>query len=276
MSVPIMTKDVALQLEQAKADYIDSWLLAMQEQMDRPFDFDTLHIGNVRAFVARDLQEIGLFNLVIGLGLHEKELLEEIMRFYRDHGVEKYCIEINPYHVSPDFLAYLASHGFCLSRFETYVYGGVTVTPSSASPSVSIREVTPSEIDLFATLHIQGYQEALAHVPEPTLRLYRESLKVLYGRPGWHLYVAWVHDIPSGMGMLYIQDGRASLAGGATLPNQRQQGGQTALLCHRIQVAAQAQCTLVVGQASVGSTSQHNMERLGLHTAYTGTAWTRL
>lgn len=276
MSVSIMTKDVAFQLEQAKADYIASWLHAIQKQAGYSFHFDTLYRGKVRAFVARDLQEIGLFNLVTGLGFHEEKVLEEIMRFYHDHEVEKYYLEINPYHVSPDFLACLVSHGFSLSRFETYVYGEVTAPPPRVSTSISIREVTPSEIDLFATLHIEGYQEALRSVSEPILKLYYESLKALYGRPGWHLYVAWVHDIPSGIGMLYMQGGKATLAGGATIPNQRQQGVQTALLHHRIQVAAQAQCPLIIGQASVGSTSQQNMERLGLRTAYTSTTWTRL
>lgn len=271
-----MTKDRALQLEQAKVDYIDSWLQAIQEQMNHSVKINILRRGNVRAFAARELQEIGLFNVVSGLGPLEEEFLEEIVRFYRKHDIEKYFLEINPYHTSPDFLTSLASYGFSLSRFETYLYGTATITPPSHSTPVTIREVTLAEIDLFATLHMNGYQEALAHISEPTRKLYYESLKVLYGRPGWHLYIAWVNDIPGGMGMLYMQDGRASLAGGATLPEQRKQGVQTALLRHRIQVAARAQCTLVVGQASVGSTSQQNMERLGLHMGYTGSVWTQL
>jgi GNAT superfamily N-acetyltransferase len=271
-----MTKDRARQIELAKADYVDAWLQAIQGQMKTFLDIDVLRRGNVRALVAPDLQEIGLFNLVSGLSFHEKDLLEEILRFYQGHDVEKYYVEINPYFVSSGFLGYFASKGFTLSRFETYVYGGVTSTPTPASTSISIRDVTSSEVDLFADLHIQGYQEALARVSETTLKLYRECLKVLYGYPGWHLSIAWIHDIPCGMGMLYMQDGRASLAGGATLPNQRHHGIQTALLRHRIQVAAQNQCTLIVGQANVGSTSQQNMERLGLRTAYTGSTWTRL
>ena len=280
MDISIVTKDIALQLEQTKGDYIDSWLQTMQKQMNHRFNMKTLRIGNVRAFVAPDLQEIGLFNLVTGLSSCEEEAFsesfEEILHFYHNYSVEKYYIEVNPYHAPSRFLVHLTSQGFSLSRFETYVYGRGINIPSYGSNVVSIREVTSSEVDLFATLHIQGYQEALAHVSKPTLRLYYECLKILYGCPGWHLYIAWVNDIPSGMGMLYMQDGRASLAGGATLPKQRRQGVQTALLRHRIQVAAQAQCTLIVGQASVVSTSQHNMERLGLSTAYTGTIWTRL
>src|SRR5450755_2726497 len=104
MSIPIMTKNRALQLEEAKADYVDSWLQVMQEQMNHLVEIDILRRGNVRAFIARELQEIGLFNVVSGLGPREEEFLEEILHFYQKHDVEKYSLEINPYHTSPNFL----------------------------------------------------------------------------------------------------------------------------------------------------------------------------
>ena len=72
-----------------------------------------------------------------------------------------------------------------------------------------------------------------------------------------------------------MRDGMASLAGGATLPEMRQRGCQSAMLQHRILVAAQAHCSLIMGHANVGSTSQNNMERLGLRIAYTEVSWMR-
>jgi hypothetical protein len=276
MNVPLMTQEVALQLEQAKADYIDSWLQGMQEKNDNSSEIGILRIGNLRAFVAHNLQGIGLFNQAIGLSPHNMELLKEISRFYHDHGVEKYRIEINPYHVSSDFLTYLASHGFSPSRFETYLYGVATITLPYPPTIITIREITASEIDLFATIHVGGYQEALAHVSETQRNLYRESIKVLYQRPGWQLYFMCINNLPVGMGMLYIHNGIATGAGGATIPSYRQKGGQAALGHYLIQVAAQAHCALTVAQTNVGSTSQHNMERLGMRIAYTGSSWVRL
>jgi hypothetical protein len=271
MSFSLMTQRLALQLEQSKGDHIESWLRGMQEQPGNPFGVDMLQRGNVRAFVARGLQEIGLFNQVIGVGPQEQEHLPEIMQFYRDHGVEQYRLEINPYNAPPDFLFYLATLGLYQSSFEAYVYSFVPFegSVSSSFTTVTIQDVTSSELDLFADIHVEGFREALSHLSDKTRKLYRECTKILYQRPGWHLYLAWVNNIPSGMGMLYMQDGRAVLAGGATIPHMRQLGCQTALLRHRVLAATYAHCSLIAAQTSVGSRSQQNMQRLGMRVAYT-------
>lgn len=274
MTFPIMTRDIAFQLEQSRADFIESWLQGLREQPGNPYGVDVRRIGNARAFVARSLAEIGLFNQVIGFGSQDKELLDEIIDWYCEHGVKRYRLDVNPYSASPDFLAHLASHEFFQSSFQTYMCGLPTSDPPFASTAVAIREVAYSEVDLFADIHVEGFREVLSHLPEETVRRYRESTKVLSRLSGWHLYLVLVNDTPCGIGMLYIQNGIASLAGGATLPQFRQHGCQTAVLRHRMIVAAYTHCSLVVGQASVGSTSQQNMERLGVRTAYTGTLWT--
>jgi hypothetical protein len=247
----------------------------MQGYAGNPFGADLVQMNHVRVFAARHLQEIGLFNVVIGLGMQDIYLLPDIIQFYRDHGIARYRLEINPYRATLDFLAALSASGFTLSSFQTCLYGVPTLNPLVSSfPSIIVREVASSEIDLFADLHVQGFQEALSQVPEQTRTLYRESTKALYQLPGWHLSLIFINDLPSGMGMLYIQDGLALLAGGATLPHMRKQGGQTASLRSRLIAAAHAHCTLISAQTSVGSKSQQNMERLGMRTAYTGTAWT--
>ena len=273
MNIPVMTRERALQIERAKADYIESWFCGMREETGNPFGVEVLHSGGVRAFAARNLKEIGLFNRVIGLGSQDEALLSEIVQYYREQEVDTYLIDINPYCASFDFLAQLASHGFEPYQFQTFVYGVPVFDPPVASAAVPIREVDPREIDLFADILVRGFQEALATVPNETRRLYQESIKVLSKVPGWHLYFATVDDVPSSIGMLYIQDGMASLAGGATLPEKRHWGCQSAMIRHRILTAAQAQCTLMMGHTEVGSTSQNNMERLGLRVAYTEVSW---
>lgn len=275
MTIPIVTRDRAHELQQIKADHIDSWFQSMQEQNSQRFKTFVFRAKDLRAFCAPDMQAIGLFNQVIGLGPQNQELLAEIMHFYREQGVETYRIEVNPYTTSTDFLASLAEAGFFMSRFENCLFrtfaDRIDENPGGA---VLIREVAPSDIDLFADLHVQGYAEALTHLPAAVLRLYRESTKTLFQRQGWHLYLAMVDGIPSGMGMLYIHQDTAIFAGGATIPSQRGKGVQTALLQHRLRVAAQSHCRLIVGQTSVGSTSQHNMERLCMRLAYTGVGMT--
>ncbi len=68
---------------------------------------------------------------------------------------------------------------------------------------------------------------------------------------------------------MHLRNGVAVLAGGGTLPEFRGRGGQTALLRRRVSDASSSGCDLVVSQATPGSTSQRNMERIGFHPAYT-------
>ena len=70
-----------------------------------------------------------------------------------------------------------------------------------------------------------------------------------------------------------VGDGIGYLANAATVPGFRGRGCQTALLARRIADAAAAGCDLVAGQATFGSTSQRNMERMGLRPAVTVTTW---
>jgi len=273
LQIPLITQKIARQLEQAKADHIDSWLQGIREQTSLSSKIDILRIGDLRAFVAPHLQEIGLFNQTIGLGPDNQEALQEVEHFYHHYRVETYRLEINPYHTSSEFLAYLAVRKFSPSRFETYLYGTPEHTVFTFSDNTTIREITASEVDLFATIHVKGYQEALASVSETQYALYRESTKVLYHRLGWRLCFMCKNNLPIGMGMLYTANGIATFAGGATLPEYRQRGGQTALIQYLLEASAQAHCEIAVAQTSVGSGSQQNVERSGMRTAYIASSW---
>jgi len=276
MKLPVMTRALALRLERSRADYIESWLEVMREQPGNPYGVEIGRFGPARAFVACGLPELALFNRVLGLASGQEEDVGKIRRFYHDHGVEDYRIDINPYHADPRILKELAIQGLSQSLFQTYLYGIPTVTKRSydATPSMKVREIMASEVEIFADLHIEAFREALAQLPEETVQAYHDCTMLLYRHPGWHLSLALLDNVPIGIGMLYMRDGVASLAGGATHADFRHRGSQTATLEHRLTVAVHAQCTLVVGQASVGSTSQHNMERVGMCTAYTETTWT--
>ncbi len=65
------------------------------------------------------------------------------------------------------------------------------------------------------------------------------------------------------------------LAAAATLPEWRSRGCQTALVRRRLNDAALAGCDLAAVEATPGSASERNLERLGLRLAYTRVIWTR-
>jgi GNAT superfamily N-acetyltransferase len=65
----------------------------------------------------------------------------------------------------------------------------------------------------------------------------------------------------------------AVVGGASTLPERRGEGGQSALLRHRISVATQAGCDLLVATAQPNSVSAANLRRAGFRTVRR-TAWT--
>ena len=274
MQLPPLSYEIAANVEQLKGDHLESWIRGMQHNNKQFFGVEIVQIDHVRMFAARHLQEIGLFNVVVGLSSQDAHLLPEIVRFYHDRAIQQYHLEINPYRVNATFLESLARSNFVLSAFQTYLYGIPQANAVSFPFSLTtVRDIAPSEIDLFADLHLQGFREALARIPEETSKRYRAGLKVLYQLPGWYLSLILIKNIPVGMSMLYTQNEMALLAGGAVVAEHRKQGGHMASLQHRFQTATRNQCTLVAGQASVGSQSQQNMQQFQMQTIYTGTNW---
>jgi hypothetical protein len=78
--------------------------------------------------------------------------------------------------------------------------------------------------------------------------------------------------------MCVIIDGAAQLFAGATAPQYRQRGSQTAVIAARAQVAAEAGCRWVVTQTGVEgpgthNSSLHNLLRLGFQALYERPNW---
>ena len=102
-----------------------------------------------------------------------------------------------------------------------------------------------------------------------------ESIGLLIGRPSMHCLFAQIQDTLAAIAILYIHEGVGYFATGATLPVWRGYGCQRALLEARIAIAATEGCDLISGQTGITTTSQHNMERVGLRIAYTKALWTQ-
>ena len=100
----------------------------------------------------------------------------------------------------------------------------------------------------------------------------REALEQVFkdttGVAGFERYLAWRDDAIAGGGALRIWNGIAQLSGAATLPDHRRRGVQSALLRHRLAVAARAGCDIAVVTTSPGSKSQENVQRQGFFLLY--------
>lgn len=86
--------------------------------------------------------------------------------------------------------------------------------------------------------------------------------------PGTTQFLALVDGQPVGCASLWVVDADGVRTGwlgaAATIPSARGRGVQTALVRHRLQLAADAGCDLAGATASVGSTSSRVLRRCGL------------
>jgi len=175
--------------------------------------------------------------------------LDEIAAFYGD----------TPWWVSD-------SHGLGAELEErgfTRDYGWMKfsrgVGPRQARSDLSVVKVGPERADDFAVVVTGGFG-----MPDWTKPLAANVVD----RPGWSCYVAYDGDAPAGAGALYVHEGVGWLGLGATLPEFRGRGAQSAILAARIEEARRLGCTAVTtetGELQDGrpSNSYRNIARAG-------------
>ena len=149
---------------------------------------------------------------------------------------------------------------------DTILYGmpgAADAQPEASSGDHPIvREVGAAEAGQVQSLYVDGFE-----FPPGDRDFARGYLPRQVDNPNNHMFVAELDGAPVAMGLLWVHDRIAYLAGGATLRAQRNRGCQTALLHHGSAVAAAMGCELLVSRTGVSTGSQHNMERLGLRLA---------
>ena len=175
--------------------------------------------------------------------------LDEIAAFYGD----------TPWWVSD-------SHGLGAELEErgfTRDYGWMKfsrgVGPREARSDLSVVKVGRERADDFAAVVTGGFG-----MPDWTKPLAANVV----GRPGWWCYVAYDGDAPAGAGALYVHEQVGWLGLGATLPEFRGRGAQSAILAARIEEARRIGCTAVTtetGELEDGrpSSSYRNIVRAG-------------
>lgn len=264
-----LTIDLAQRVGISDSGLWTAWFEAMRELPGNPHGIEIKQVGRAILLHAHAMPT-AYYNRVLDVGPDELHVLDEITGFYYERATP--CrIDLNPFRCSDELLDGLVQSGFQPASLQTNLYGKASRRRSS-QPGVRVRAVRADEVSFFADLYESAY-----HCGEPTrsrmARFRTDSIRARYGRPGWHFYLATVDGAPAGGGILFVQDGVASLAGGATVPKLRNRGVQGAVLGRRIADAAGLGCDLVVSRCGVGTISQRNLERAGLATAYTKIIW---
>jgi GNAT superfamily N-acetyltransferase len=218
-------------------------------------------IGGALCLRLEPLSTVTMFNRVLGLGIERPatdEQLDEALAFLL--GVEAY-VTVAPEAEPRDLGDRLHARGLAPDRGWTK-FSRSTADPPKAHTELRVERDESGE----------GFAEAAARgfgVPD----LFLDWLRRLPGRDGWECFVAFNDDAPAAAGALYLAGEVGWIGIGATVPEQRGKGGQSALLAARIRAAADAGCQVVVtetgepvdGQANG---SYRNILRAGFEPAY--------
>lgn len=212
-----------------------------------------------------------LINRVLGLGIHSQpthDQLNEIKRIYRDAGVSRFFLHVVPQFMGPDTEQVLTDCGYRRYRgWMKFKRGTAEVEP--VKTDLEVRRIGPEEASDFAAIAAPAFDMTPATEP---------VIAALANNPDWHLYMSFDGSRPAGTGAIYIKGSFAYTDWGATHPDFRRRGSQTANLNARISDALAGGCTTIVtvtGEAVPGDPqhSYNNILKRGFEEAYLRENW---
>jgi hypothetical protein len=267
METILPSPELILKIEQSEKDYMQDRMEAIRNRQGNPEGVDIAYFGNAMCIYSKTMPWPA-FNTVKGFSSADVDYIDDILDFYRSRQ-RKVQFEIVPSRVDQRTLTELSKRGFYQSGFHNSMYCKPVSEKIPLPDQVQIRELNEKEFTTYATIHCRG-----TGLPDNGIPPVAENNRVLWHRPGWKFFIAYVFDQPAAAGVMYSKNGICSLTFAATLPKYRNQGLHKVLLKTRIVEAASQNCELVVGQCAFLSQSHRNMEAVGMKLGYVRTTWT--
>ena len=174
-----------------------------------------------------------MFNHVFGLGLDRPAGEDDLARLAAAYGGRAHHVALSPAARPGELGDLLAARGYAPDYGWVKFRRGVEPLPA---PATGLR-VVPAE-----GRHAAAWGAIVARAFElPSFAA--AWLAALPGRPGWSCLVAVDGDEPVAAAALFADGAAGWVAFGATLPEHRGRGAQTALLAARVARAAELGCT---------------------------------
>jgi hypothetical protein len=145
------------------------------------------------------------FSRVVGLRAGHEQHIEDIVRWYREHGI-KPTFEMVPGH-------YATSLGRELTRLEYFQSGfhvsliGKPASAAYANEPLAIEPVTADNMEEFLDAYVAGW--GIAEKDQPQFKV---NVRPWLNQPGWSLYVGRLNGQPAAAATLYLKDGVGYLA----------------------------------------------------------------
>jgi hypothetical protein len=206
------------------------------------------------------------FNRIVGLGIKQPVIeaeLDKAAEIFQAAGCKNYMVQLSPQAQPPEIPTWLERRGFKVSSNWAKVYRG-NEPPIGVKTSLRVEEVGDEYAEAYANVALTAFG-----MPQEL----KPFVSGLFGKPGWHLYLAFDTDQPASAGAMYVSGETAWLGFGSTLAQYRNQGGQGALFARRIQDGISLGCKWFVTETGEDkpdhpNPSYHNMIRHGFRLAY--------
>lgn len=266
MSRLLPSLELTAEIERSEMDYMTDRMLAIQSRPGNPEGVEIETFGQAVGLYSRTMPW-ATFNSVKGFMSQDADYIAPILDFYRQRD-RKAQFEIVPSLVDRHVLERLSERGMFQSGFHC----SLIVPPAAISDEqdgIRIEPLRADQFELYAAIHCRG-----TGLPDDGIPYVAQNNKVLYDRPGWKFYIAYVDGTPAAVSVMYVHNGTASLTFAAALPAFRNKGLHRLLLKRRITDAYYSGCKLAVGQCAYSSQSHRNMEAVGMKLGYIRTSWT--
>jgi GNAT superfamily N-acetyltransferase len=249
--------------------YTVSRMRVLERLPDNPVGIGFRHLeGGAVALMARHLP-VAAFNNVVGLRAGHEQHLEELVGWYRAHGV-KPQFETVPGYYDPALGRELVRLGYYQSGFHAALVGEPTASPPPLPAGISVERVeTADTLEAFLDAYIAGRSL-------PDGAGFKANVRPWLHEPGWQLYLGRAEGRPAAAAILFLNDKVGYCADATTDPAFRGRGLQTALLARRIADARAAGADFVCSGAEFLSQSHRNMERAGMRVLFVRALWTAL
>ena len=270
-TVPI---DLAERTEiEAYADFATGAPAPLREKLG----IGSRHVGPALALAIRE-DPSRFFNRAGGFGLHEPitvDLLARVCDFYRETGVPLGMIMVAPSLLPPDWAVIVEK--LKLTEGSRFVKLGCDVeTALSGVDGVAALD-SGLRVGLVESHHASEWATVMMTAFGLTSALVDMAASCV-GRPNWRQYAVWEGERIVAVGSIHMHGGCADMFGGATLPEARGRGAQSALLTARAQAAEAAGCRWLVAETGAERPGEHNtslrnMLRAGFEPLYERVTW---
>jgi GNAT superfamily N-acetyltransferase len=256
--------------------YTDHVLAAPQPVRDL-LGIAAARIGPVQALLIGN-DPSTFFNRASGFGIDEPvtvDLVADVCDFFRAHAVPQGTLMIAPPLLPPDWAQIAANQNIVQGgRFVKLVgdLASMSTMDSAAAlaPGLRVGRVDRDQALDFATVMMTTFGFTAPGMIE--------MAAAGVGRPRWEQYAVWEGDRIVAIGSVFLNGECADMFGGATLPDARRRGAQSALLSIRTSAARAAGCRWIVAETGADgpggrNVSLHNMLRTGFEPLYERVSW---